>query len=77
MGQRHKPFYCLTQRKEGDVRKREVIDMLGVGDRIITSHEEVEKITEWRLDYSTRITNKKLEELRIEGLDYLRKAIDD
>lgn len=73
----NKPFYSLTPGKEGDVRKREVIDMLGVGDRIITSHEEVEKITEWRLDYSTRITNKKLEELRIEGLDYLRKAIDD
>lgn len=71
----NKPFFSLTPGKEGDVRKREIIDTLGVGDRIISQHSQVEEITDWRLDYPTRITNQKLEELRKEGLDYLSSAI--
>lgn len=72
----NKPFFSLTPRKEGDVRKREIMDTLGVGDRVISRHEQVAGIKEWELDYSKRITNQKLDELRKEGLDYLRTSIE-
>lgn len=73
----NKPFFSLTPGKEGDVRKREITDTLGVGDRIISQHSQVEEIMDWELDYTTRITNQKLEELRKEGLDYLQRAIEE
>ncbi len=73
----NKPFFSLTPEKERDVRKKEIIDTLGVGDRILSNYKQVAEIEEWELDYSKRITNQKLKELRKEGQDYLRTAIEN
>lgn len=73
----NKPFFSLTPAKEGDVRKREVLDTFGVGDRIISSHKQVADIIDWQLDYTSRITNQKLDELRKEGIAYLKNAIEN
>lgn len=71
----NKPFFSLTPGGAADVRKREILDTLGVGDRILTSQDQVAEITEWMLDYDARSTNATLNELRKEGLQYLRTAI--
>lgn len=72
----NKPFFSLTPNEDGDVRKKEIMEILDVGDRIISSHNQVTNISDWQLDYSKRNTNQKLDELRRVGVDYLCSAIE-
>lgn len=72
----NKPFFSLTPSKEKDVRKREIIDTFGLGDRGISSYAQIAEIQNWELDYSKRIANQKLKKIRKECLSYLQMAIE-
>lgn len=73
----NKPFFSLTPQNEMDVRKREIVEALGLGDRIISDYEQISKIDDWKLDYSTRLTNQELEKLRKQSWDYLQMALEN
>lgn len=68
-----KPFYVLEEPNITDERKRSILNQLDLTSRIISNKIEVEKITDYRLNYDSILV--KLEALRKKSGCYLRDAL--
>lgn len=71
----NKEFYVMPPKDKGN-RIINLLNKLGLSDRIITSKEDIDKIDiNNKIDY--KIVNKKLDELRKDSLEWLYKALGD
>lgn len=71
----NKEFYVVPPKDKGN-RIINLLNKLGLSDRIINSKEDINKIgLNKKIDYES--VNKKLDELRNDSLDWLYKALGD
>lgn len=68
----HKNFYILNNNGNTDFRKTELLESLGLEDRIVTDNDALQTITE--IDYSS--SDVKLSKLKDISLKYLREALN-
>lgn len=68
----HKNFYILNNNGNTDFRKTELLESLGLEDRIVTDNDALQAITE--IDYSS--SDVKLSKLKDISLRYLREALN-
>lgn len=68
----HKNFYILNNNGNTDFRKTELLESLGLEDRIVTDNDALQAITE--IDYSS--SDVKLSKLKDISLKYLREALN-
>lgn len=69
-----KNFYSLTKADSHDVRKIDLMDSLGLSNRLLTSIDQINKLTDYQIDYTE--PRRKLESLREESYQYLKNAIE-
>lgn len=71
----HKPFYVFTNKKRGNARLKELLDMLGVADRLIfaedINYDELNENIDWK------DVEKRLDALRKHSGDWLLNALKD
>lgn len=70
-----KPFYSLSLPQRKDERKINLMNQLELGERNLLSYSDIEKITDYSLDYTFQ--RKKLRELRNLGYNYLMNALSE
>lgn len=71
----NKQFYCMPPKDKGN-RIINLLEKLGLSDRIVHSKEDIEKLkNDKKIDYAS--VNKKLESLRNDSLKWLQKALEE
>ncbi len=71
----NKQFYCMPP-KDKKNRVVNLLEKLGLSDRIINCKEDIEKLnSDKKIDYKS--VNKKLESRRKDSLEWLQKALED
>ena len=69
----NKPFYSLNKKDSKDERKLGILKAVGLEKRCIRSFDEIDRISLYDVDYTA--VNEKLNLLRNNGFDFLKKAI--
>ena len=71
----NKPFICITNQNRGATRFESILEMLNIENNCINSINEIyEKNCIFKIDYEK--VNKRIEEERQRGLDFLKIALD-
>ena len=71
----NKPFICLANKKRGATRFESILEMLNIDYQCIDSVNEIyKKDCIFKVDYN--IVNKRIEEERQKGLDFLKMALE-
>lgn len=71
----NKPFICITNQNRGATRFESILEMLNIKNTCINSIDEIyEKNCIFKIDYEK--VNKRIEEERQRGLDFLKIALD-
>ena len=70
-----KQFLFFMNKKRGTTRFATLINMFGIGDRVIENYTEVEEKIKSKLDYS--IIDKKIEIFKEKSMEYLKKVLSE
>ena len=71
----NKPFICLANKKRGATRFESILEMLNIDYQCINDVNEIyERDCVFKVDYD--VVNKRIEEERQRGLDFLEMALD-
>lgn len=70
-----KKFYSINGQNVSDFRKTDILEKLGLMNRSITWDTKYEELDQSEIDYKE--VNEKLDELRNQSINYLKKAIED
>ncbi len=71
----NKPFFSFNKNGSKDERKLGILRLTSLENRCIRSFAEIDEIQSYDIDYT--VVNEKLDLLRRDSLDYLKKAIFD
>lgn len=67
-----KSFYTLSLEK--DSRKADLLKELGLGDQIVNSFADIDRIRDYKIDFS--VSRERLKKLRTDGYEFLKKAVE-
>lgn len=70
-----RPFFSLTKETGTDVRKKNLLAGVGLESRGITDYRQIRRITDFTADFSE--ADKRLERMRKDSLDYLKRALEE
>lgn len=71
----NKPFICISNKSRGAARFESILEMLGIENQCINSVDEIyTKDCVFKIDYEK--VNKRIEEERQRGLEFLQKALN-
>lgn len=71
----HKNFYVLMPNKKRRSRIDNILELVGLTDRVIETEEDIDRITLKDINYAE--PQRKLNALRQESLDWLKDALED
>lgn len=71
----NRPFFSLTKETGTDVRKKSLLAGVRLERRGITDYRQIHRLTHFTADFSE--ANKRLECLRKDSLDYLKRALEE
>lgn len=71
----NKPFICISNKSRGAARFESICEMLGIENQCINSIDEIyERDCVFKINYD--LVNKRIEEERRRGLEFLNKSLD-
>lgn len=69
----NKPFITILNRERGVDRFNTLLGLFGLSDRLITSHDELERIINKPIDF--KMVNQRLHEEKIKSIDFLNRHL--
>lgn len=71
----NKPFICISNKSRGAARFDSIVEMLGIENQCVNSIDEIyERDCVFKVDWG--VVNRRIEEERQRGLEFLKKALD-
>ena len=70
-----KPFYSICGSGGSEYRKTDVLDRIGLENRVIKSCEELPEKNDEAIDYE--LVNKRVEIMKADSVDYLKNAVGE
>lgn len=71
----NKQFICLCKDKGSEFRKNDILEKIGLSDRILCNISNISNFNNYDIDYES--VNLKVEQLRNSSMDYLIRALRD